>query len=982
MNLVVFSRVSVKSLLIGLVVLAIYSITGCGVSYTSSEKAAADDSAPSVFCSAIPATVVSGKTAQISTIAVSPINLPLTYSYAATAGTLTNQGASATLNTQGASGNIAVNCKAADTKGNSTSYTTTLVVQPISPQAPKISCSANPSTVMQGGNVALTAVASSPTGSPLSYTWTASSGTISGKGNTATLNTSSAAAGTITVSCTAADNQGLTASATTSVNVTVASVSAPPTISCSANPATVTEDSNVLLTALATSPEGRPLTYTWSASSGTISGSGNTATLNTTGAAAGSITVTCSVADNQGLTATATAVVTVTSPPSSAPPTISCSVNPASVIQGGTVALTAVGNSPEGRPLTYTWSASSGSITSNGNTATLNTTGAAAGTITVTCKATDSQSLTASATTVLTVTAAGPPTISCSANPSSLVQGGSTTITATASSPEGRPLTYTWSASSGSITGNGNTATLNTTGAATGTITVTCNVADNQGLTAFATTSVAVTTPASGIEPAQCVPPTITQPAPIVHTPIAPPTGSYINVMQNGATGDGHTNDSPALQSIINANPNAVIFFPAGQYVLDNPNPNQAGLLFSGFQGTAIMASGASFLCDTATTSAGQCIEILNSSGASFDNFTVGYVDQSSLPLPRTDSISNGILVQSSSSLNFANTTVEASTGSGIWVTNSTNISFLGGTSVSNTTADGLHFENVGNGTVVGYTAQNTGDDSLASTNIDLSANANCGLNASNIQISQSHSRGIAVAGGCGASFSNFYINDTSNSGLGIVQDSTIDSRVPNNNSFSNGAIVNAGRYSGIAGSKDCIDIALSTATNVSNVECLTPMNDGLFVFNAADQVTVSGVTVDAAANVGLQPTQATNVSMSNTVSRNSVNAGYAIQNVQGGSMVGATTCSSGSYGFYHSTATNFTESNLTSYDSDESSPYRVWWAENSSSSISVNGIDVLDDKTHPSPDVIGGAGDPSGSITVDSVSEDLLGTTLSMQLP
>ena len=159
-------------------------------------------------------------------------------------------------------------------------------------------------------------------------------------------------------------------------------------------------------------------------------------------------------------------------------------------------------------------------------------------------------------------------------------------------------------------------------------------------------------------------------------------------------------------------------------------------------------------------------------------------------------------------------------------------------------------------------------------------------------------------------------------------------------------------------------------------------MNDGLFVFNAADQVTVSGVTVDAAANVGFQPTQATNVSMSNTVSRNSVNAGYAIQNVQGGSMVGATTCSSGSYGFYHSTATNFTESNLTSYDSDESSPYRVWWAENSSNAISVNGIDVLDDQTHPSPDVIGGAGDPSGSITVDSVSQDLLGTTLSMQLP
>ncbi|HTZ59673.1 MAG TPA: glycosyl hydrolase family 28-related protein, partial [Acidobacteriaceae bacterium] len=660
---------------------------------------------------------------------------------------------------------------------------------------------------------------------------------------------------------------------------------------------------------------------------------------------------------------------------------------PTSITQGGSVNLAAVASSPENRPLTYIWTASAGTISGSGSSVILNTGNAAAGSITIICKVSDDQGRSASATTTLTVTAAtsAPPNIQCSANPAVVTQGATSTLTAVASSPEGRPLTYTWSATSGAITGTGTTATLNTTGAPTGSITVTCSVADNQGLTASATTQVVVNAAASGIQPAQCIPATITQPAPIVSTPvsISLPAATTINVMLDGATGNGATNDSPALQSIVSTNPNATIYFPAGQYVLDNPSLNQPGLLFSGFHGTAIMASGARFLCDTATTSAGQCIYVLNSSNATFDNFRVGYLDEQNLPLSRNNATNNAILVENSTTVAFNNTTVEASTGSGIWVTGSTNISFLSGTSVSNTAADGLHFENVGNAVVDGYTAHNTGDDALSATNISAT-NPNCGLNATNIQIFDSASRGIAVAGACGSAFSNFYIENTANSGLGIGQDATINSLVPANSTFSNGTVVNAGHYpSSISSSKDCIDVSLSTSTKVSNVECSNPMIDGLFVFDGADQVTVSGVTVDAAANVGFQAVDSTNVSLSNTVNRNSVNAGYALQQMQGGSITGAATCSSGEYGFYHSAATTLTETNLMSYDAAENdSNHRVWWAENSSQQISVNGISVLDDQTHTAPDVVGGATDPAGSITVNGITQDLLGTTLSLLLP
>ena len=578
-----------------------------------------------------------------------------------------------------------------------------------------------------------------------------------------------------------------------------------------------------------------------------------------------------------------------------------------------------------------------------------------------------------------------PPTISCLATPPIVTLGGSVAIAAAANSPEGRPLTYSWSASSGTISGTGNSATLNTSGAAAGAITVNCTVADNQGLTASVAIAVTVNALTSPLQPPQCVAAVIKQPAPVASTPITLvlPTATTLNVLLNGAAGDGHTNDSPALQSIVNSNPNAVIYFPLGNYVLDNPSPNQAGLLFSGFHGTAIMANGARFLCDTPTTSAGQCVEVANSSNATFDNFRVGYVHEQGLPLSRNSAISNAILVKSSTSLTFNNTTVEASTGSGIWTTGSTYLNFLNGTSVSNTAADGIHFENVGNSVLTGFTSHNTGDDAIGATNIATSG-VNCGMNASNLQIFQSHSRGIAAAGSCGYNFSNFYIQDVTNSGVGALQDPTISSRIPTNNTFTNGTIVNAGTYpSPIPGNKDCVDVNVSTLTTVSNVECHSPQSDGVYLFQGADQVTISGVSVDAAGSVGFQTTDATNVQFSNTITRNSVNVGYSIQSLRGGSMVGADTCSSGVYGFYHSAAINFTESNLMSYDSAEnSSMHRVWWAENSSQAVSVNGFSILDDQTHSAPDVVGGFGDASGSIMVDGITQNLLDTTLSMQLP
>jgi hypothetical protein len=85
-----------------------------------------------------------------------------------------------------------------------------------------------------------------------------------------------------------------------------------------------------------------------------------------------------------------------------------------------------------------------------------------------------------------------PPSTSCSANPTIVNQGGTAIITAAGSSPQNLPLTYSYSASAGSISGTSTAASLQTSGASPGIITVTCTVDQQGGATAYATTTVLV----------------------------------------------------------------------------------------------------------------------------------------------------------------------------------------------------------------------------------------------------------------------------------------------------------------------------------------------------------------------------------------------------------------------------------------------------------------------------------------------------------
>ena len=116
-----------------------------------------------------------------------------------------------------------------------------------------------------------------------------------------------------------------------------------------------------------------------------------------------------------------------------------------------------------------------------------------------------------------------PPIISSlTANPSSINTSGTSTLTCNASDPDNDPLTYSWSASQGSISGSGSTITW-TAPSTAGAYIVTCSVYDGQG--GMASKSVSI---AAGVQP-----PTLTV------TPTSGQQGTQFNYGGNGYTPNG-----------------------------------------------------------------------------------------------------------------------------------------------------------------------------------------------------------------------------------------------------------------------------------------------------------------------------------------------------------------------------------------------------------------------------------------------------------
>ncbi|MFZ0320657.1 MAG: hypothetical protein WAL56_16150 [Candidatus Sulfotelmatobacter sp.] len=184
-------------------------------------------------------------------------------------------------------------------------------------------------------------------------------------------------------------------------------------------------------------------------------------------------------------------------------PTASCSVQPTEVMVGEpvTATVTASNFNPK-HTVTYAWSGNGGQVTGKDTTAQIDTTNAAPGSYAVTAHVTDAKMKTGGEAscsanyTIKPLPPKNPPTMSCTASPSSVQAGASVTVSCSCTSPDGVPVNVSnWTATSGTISGSGTTATLSTNGAQPGPITVTATCTDSRGLTGQASTQATVENP-------------------------------------------------------------------------------------------------------------------------------------------------------------------------------------------------------------------------------------------------------------------------------------------------------------------------------------------------------------------------------------------------------------------------------------------------------------------------------------------------------
>jgi outer membrane protein OmpA-like peptidoglycan-associated protein len=181
---------------------------------------------------------------------------------------------------------------------------------------PVAACSVNPTSVFAGSGdtVAVHVNASDPDNDPLTYSYSASGGSVEGTGPDARWNSSGVAVGSYTVNVKVDDGKGGTASCAADIKVEE-KPNHPPTASLSVERSPIQPGERTGITCNGSDPDNDPLTYSYTTSGGQITGSGSNVQFDSTGLAPGTYNVKCVVNDGRGGTAEASGNVEVKEPP-------------------------------------------------------------------------------------------------------------------------------------------------------------------------------------------------------------------------------------------------------------------------------------------------------------------------------------------------------------------------------------------------------------------------------------------------------------------------------------------------------------------------------------------------------------------------------------------------------------------------------------------------------------------------------------------
>ncbi|MBX2963560.1 MAG: tandem-95 repeat protein [Cyclobacteriaceae bacterium] len=389
-----------------------------------------------------------------------------------------------------------------DNQGATGTDNVSVIVQPeVVNQAPIVNAGPDVSLTLPSNSTLLQATASDPDGSIASYQWQQISGpSFSGTGNTtANFSLNDLQEGSYVFRITVTDNLGATA--TDEVGVFVFAANQPPVVNASSDQTITLPTSTVILTAVASDPDGTIDSYLWIYVSGpgspTLSGA-TTTSLTAGNLIQGTYTFRITVTDNDGATAFDEVNVVVQSATNQSP-IANAGPNKSITLPTNSTNFTGSGVDPDGTIISYAWVQISGTAAtlSNANTATLTVQVPADGTYTFRLTVTDNDGASGSSNVTLTVNPAAvnqPPVVSAGPNQSITLPQNSLNLNGTASDPDGSIASYLWIKFSGptATLTNAITPTLSVADMVEGTYIFRLTVTDNGGLTASANVTVNV----------------------------------------------------------------------------------------------------------------------------------------------------------------------------------------------------------------------------------------------------------------------------------------------------------------------------------------------------------------------------------------------------------------------------------------------------------------------------------------------------------
>ena len=333
------------------------------------------------------------------------------------------------------------------------------------------------------------------------------------------------------------------------------------------------------------------------------------------------------------------------------------------------------------------------------------------------------------------------------------------------------------------------------------------------------------------------------------------------------------------------------VIFEAGDYLFDNsnePNDDNSRVTIQKFGGRITFLPGAR-LVFTDPTERGVVFE--GGQGAIVEGWNSVF---RTMPAAR-HLAGECVACYGTIDMLFRNSRIDGSAGAGLLFGECVRPSVEGAT-ITNTRADGLHFNNCQEARAFNIITMHTGDDGLAFVNYENKEDYWGGM-AVNVRVCDAEARGISVVGQRGVVVSNFYVDTTQGPGLIVAQELSYNTRVPHDVRFSNGIVKDAGAISGGPSPKSGIFLnKVGENVEINDVRIVAPGFRGIeFLYgDNARQVRVSDVYIKDAASEGVFASEQTEIFLDDIVVDGSKGVGFVFQDnyrISYGRLVSINTC-------------------------------------------------------------------------------------------